>query len=302
MRAALLVLVVLAAACSAAESAPTATTIPAPTSTTTTTTITADSTVEFVGGDRPARLVLPPAWSATGESRPLVVLLHGYSASGELQDVYLGVSATGADLGYLTLTPDGTKDPLGNQFWNVSNLPGTVDDAAYLVGIIDEVVADYNADPGRVYLVGHSNGGFMANKLACEMPERIAGLAAIAGGLVVTDSECREATPVLFVQGTDDGTVPYEGGSLLGVTVLGADDTVAEWRRLGGCGPAGSERGPFDFDLLTPGDETTITAWDDCEVGVSVELWRMEGSGHVPGFRPEFRAALMTQLLGQEGP
>lgn len=295
-------LAVLAAGCAGSEAVPVG-----PTDSTTTTTIrtattatTAASSTQFIGGDRPARLVLPPSWEADGDALPLVVLLHGYSASGELQDIYLGLSSTGADLGYLTVTPNGTEDPFGNQFWNVSTRFDAVDDVSYVNGLIDEAVADYNADPARVYLVGHSNGGFMANKLACETPERIAGIAAIAGGLVVTETACAQPMRVFFIQGTDDGTVPYEGGSLLGVEVLGAEETVQRWREVGQCASTSVEEAPVDFDLLVAGAESTITRWEDCVPSVSVELWRMEGSGHVPGFRRDFAAALMSRMLNQE--
>jgi hypothetical protein len=52
--------------------------------------------------------------------------------------------------------------------------------------------------------------------------------------------------------------------------------------------------------LLVEGDETTVTVWDDCASGMAVELWRMEGSGHIPGFLPAFRTGLMRQLLDLE--
>ncbi len=256
----------------------------------------------FVGEERPARLVIPPAWEPDGARLPLVVLLHGYTATGELQDVYLGVSATGTDLGYLTLTPNGTTDPNGNQFWNATDFPNLVDDAGYLEGLIDAVIDEYDADPHQVFIVGHSNGGFMANKLACDIPDRITGIAAIAGGIFGEGTDCLAPMRVLFVQGTDDGTVPYQGGVFLGGRVLGARDTVDRWRSSGECTDTASQEGPFDFDLLVQGEETTITMWEDCAQGVSVELWSMEGSGHIPGFRTAFRTALMTRLLeGKEG-
>jgi polyhydroxybutyrate depolymerase len=298
-------LALLAAACGGSESSAVTSTSAPPTTTTTTTTrpvvVDDQPTVEFIDDERPSRLVIPPTWDPAGDPLPLVVLLHGYGASGELQDLYLGIGATGADLGYLALTPDGTRDTRGNRFWNASNLGGVVDDTAYIVGLVDAVVADYNADPNRVYLVGHSNGGFMANKIACELPERIAGIAAIAGGIFGANSDCAGPMRVIFVQGTDDGTVPYEGGAFLGSPVLGADDTVDRWRQAGACAETSSQEGPFDFDLLVEGDETTITTWTDCEPAASVELWRMEGSGHVPGFLPGFRSTIMERLLGREG-
>ena len=299
MKRALVGLAVLAAACSSTSepSVTTTTTLPP---VTTTVAARQEARVEFVDDERPARLVIPPVWEADGPQLPLVVLLHGYTATGELQDLYLGVSATGADLGYLTLTPNGTADAGGNQFWNATDFGQLVDDAGYLEGLIDLVIAGYNADPDRVYLVGHSNGGFMANKLACDIPDRIAGIAAIAGGIFGEGSDCLDPMRVIFVQGTDDGTVPYEGGVFLGGRVLGAEDTIDRWRTAGECSDTSTQRGPFDFDLLVEGDETTVTVWDDCASGMPVELWRMEGSGHIPGFLPAFRTGLMRQLLDLE--
>lgn len=300
MRVVLAALTVLAVGCGGAESSVTTTTLSPPTTTGGSPT-TGGSRVEFVDDERPARLVIPPTWQPRGAPMPVVVLLHGYGASGEIQDVYLGVSVTGADLGYLALTPDGTPDTRGNRFWNASNLDGFVDDTGYIVGLIDQVVADFNGDPDRVYLVGHSNGGFMANKVACEFSDRIAGIAAIAGGIFGTSSTCRGPVQVIVIQGTEDETVPYEGGAFLGAPVLGAEETVARWLEAGGCAAGSTQEGPFNFDLLVPGDETTVTAWNDCAAGASVELWRMEGSGHVPGFLPDFRSSVMERLLGFEG-
>jgi polyhydroxybutyrate depolymerase len=227
-----------------------------------------------------------------------VVLLHGYGASGQLQDVYLGISRSGDELGYLTMTPDGTTDPTGNRFWNVTGSTRPVDDVAYLSELISEAVSGFNVDPARVYVIGHSNGGYMAHKLACDIPDQVTAIAAIAGGIFGLGAGCEEPIPVLMIQGTEDATVPYEGGVFLGGRILGAEDTVSRWRELGRCADTVTEEGPFDFDLLVAGDETSVSAWRDCAEPVSAELWAMDGSGHIPGFRPAFRAALMERLLG----
>lgn len=267
------------------------------TTTTTTTTILAEARLEWLGGDRPARLVIPPQWTRSGSPWPLVVLLHGYGASGQLQDVYLGTSRSGDELGYLTLTPDGTTDPTGNRFWNVTGSNRPVDDVGYLSELISATVVEFNVDPTRVYVVGHSNGGYMAHKLACDIPDQVTAIAAIAGGIFGLGAGCEQPIPVIMIQGTDDATVPYEGGVFLGGRILGAEDTVARWRDLGGCADTVTGEGPFDFDLLVAGDETLVSAWRECTEPVSVELWSMEGSGHIPGFRPAFRAALMERLF-----
>jgi polyhydroxybutyrate depolymerase len=299
-RALTVLLLVAVAACSSADEQVASTAVPTtivPSSTTAT--VTAADRIETVGADRPARLVLPPSWSEDGEPLPLVVVLHGYGATGELQDLYLGVSARGADLGYATLIPDGTTDPQGNRFWNVLTVGPLVDDTTYLADLIGEAAASYNLDAGRVFLIGHSNGGFMAHKLACERPATVAGLASIAGGIIGPGEDCVEPVPVIVIQGTADSTVPYEGGAFLGVRILGAEDTVDRWVDVNVCPPEPVSAGVFDFDFVAAGDETSVSRWEDCVSGAPVELWVMEGSGHVPAFRPAFRNAVLETLLGR---
>jgi polyhydroxybutyrate depolymerase len=226
-----------------------------------------------------------------------VVVLHGYSATGSLEDLYLGVSATATDFGYLTLTPDGTTDPGGNRFWNAGGFAGAADDVAYLTALIDEVVDDYGADPDRVFLIGHSNGGFMAHRMACEVPERIAAIATLAGGILGTGEECRRPVRAIVIHGTADTTVPYEGGEVFGTPLLGAVATTERWRTANECSPADRQEGPFDFDLAVPGTETSVTVWDGCTSGATVELWTMAGSGHIPAVFLEFRGTLVERLL-----
>jgi polyhydroxybutyrate depolymerase len=43
---------------------------------------------------------------------------------------------------------------------------------AYLGAVIDDVAAHYTVDPKRFFVIGHSNGGFMAHRLACEIGGR----------------------------------------------------------------------------------------------------------------------------------
>ena len=71
----------------------------------------------------------------------------------------------------------------------------------------------YNVHPGRVYLLGHSNGGYMSYRLACDASDRITALASLAGATFKSPSKCNATEPVsvLQVHGTQDDLVPYEG-------------------------------------------------------------------------------------------
>src|SRR5262245_52793746 len=66
---------------------------------------------------RPYTKKIPAAYEA-GRSWPLLILLHGYGSNGTQQDFYFGISKIIDSKGFLFAYPEGTKDTLGNQFWN----------------------------------------------------------------------------------------------------------------------------------------------------------------------------------------
>ena len=112
---------------------------------------------------------------------PLVILLHGYSVTGFLEDAVFGLGRIADAKGFLFAYPNGTKDKGGNHFWNATdaccNFDGsTVDDVTYLDAVIDDMSARYNVDSKRVYVTGHSNGGYMAHRYACDRASRVAAM------------------------------------------------------------------------------------------------------------------------------
>ena len=50
-------------------------------------------------------------------------------------------------------------------------------DQTFIADVIDDLAQDLNIDRNRIYVTGLSNGGFMVQRLACEVPDRYAGLA-----------------------------------------------------------------------------------------------------------------------------
>ncbi|MGB7817656.1 MAG: hypothetical protein WBL35_02825 [Ornithinibacter sp.] len=92
-----------------------------------------------------------------------------------------------------------------------------VDDVGFISALTDALVREYDIDPRWVFATGLSNGAFMVNRLACDLPEKIAAVAPVARTLG-TDVECSPAVPVavMSVHGTDDPLVPFEGGPMAG--------------------------------------------------------------------------------------
>jgi polyhydroxybutyrate depolymerase len=168
-----------------------------------------------IGGDRPARVVLPKNYTSE-RAWPLLVLLHGYGINGSLEDLYLGVSARVDSLGFIEVIPEGTVDIYGHQFWN-SAPSGSgfaqVDDVAYLRALIEEAKNTYHVDHTRIVLLGHSNGAFMAYRMACEASDIVTAIGALAGSVFGGIETCTPsgAVSVLDMHGTSDTVVPYQG-------------------------------------------------------------------------------------------
>ena len=206
-----------------------------PDSTTTTSTTTAaepsDANDELIA-DRPYDVFVPTGYDAAAPT-PLVLLLHGYTASGDIQEAYFQFEPLAESRGFLYVHPDGTVDPAGQQFWNATDAccafgPDAADDVTYLMAIIEQVSAEYNVDPKAIFLAGHSNGGFMSYRMACEHADTIAGIASLAGATFADTADCTPSEPVsvLQVHGTSDETIKYDGGSIASVDYPSAPQTV----------------------------------------------------------------------------
>ena len=117
-----------------------------------------------------------------------------------------------------------------------------VDDSGFIMAILDDLIANNNADASRVYATGFSMGGFMSNRLAIEHGDRIKAIASVSGTVGI---DIQGNTPVghvsaMHIHGTADGTVGYENADFsLGtasVSVgLGAEATVEYWRSYNQC-------------------------------------------------------------------
>jgi polyhydroxybutyrate depolymerase len=249
------------------------------------------------GGDRPVTLRLPDAFDPSVE-RPLLVMIHGYQSSGIVEEAYLKLAATASERGYLYLTPDGTFNAGGVRFWN--DWPGdhdnsAVDDVGYLKQLIADVRAAYKVDAKRIYVTGHSNGGAMTHRLACELSDELAAAAVFAGDMPVSpEAVCKPTSPLHLLQfhGDKDAAVVFAGNE----KNLGAKECVAFWAAHDGC--TGTEEGtPLDLVTDLGGAETTVLRHTGC-TGGSAELWTMAGAGHVPGFTPGFRTELFDYFDG----
>lgn len=273
-----------------------------------------------VGGDRPLTVHVPSKYDP-GRPAPLLVVLHGYGSSGREHEAYFQFGAAADQRGFLSAYPDGTIDSTANRFWNATDAccdfdrSGAADDA-YLSDVIGAIEATLTVDPKRIYLLGHSNGGFMSYRMACDHADQIAAVVSLAGATFAKPADCAPSSPVgvLQIHGTLDDVITFQGGTIEGLgsgvalaAYPGALTTVGAWANYDGCGAAPSVAGEHvdvDADLSAAGAtaEASITRWTGCDAGGAVELWTMPGGSHDPNFSNAFPDAVLDFLEAHPKP
>jgi polyhydroxybutyrate depolymerase len=254
----------------------------------------------FIGIDRPAAVQIPSNYS-TETRYPLIIALHGYGGSGALLGNYIGLNDRVDSKQYILISPDGTANANGTKFWNATpaccaavaerdDNTGEnyrqIDDVAYIRSLIEEAAATYSIDTRRIGLFGHSNGGFMALRMACEASDYITSLVSLAGSTFASSASCAPAdnpVSVLAIHGDLDQTIPYDGSSLPGFLFPSALETTDRFAVQAGCDNTNPVMlNPIDMVSSVSGSETTVLSYPNCAEATKVELWTIVGGPHSP--------------------
>ncbi len=230
------------------------------------------------GGNRSYIVHLPPGHDANTPT-PLVLNFHGYGSNAGQQQFYANMDAVADTAGFIVVYPEGI-----NNAWNAfSGMVATPDDVSFTSAIIDDVNRRYKVDPTRVYACGMSNGGYMSYLLACQLDDRIAAVASVTGlaaPSTIANCNATRPVPVLQIHGTDDATVPYNGGGIGG----SVDSTINFWLVENGC-----PNTPPVIDTLpntnsTDGSFPISYRTTGCDGGTEVQLIKIVNGGHTwPG-------------------
>jgi polyhydroxybutyrate depolymerase len=191
-----------------------------------------------------------------GRRVPLVVALHFATGSGAAMERNTGLTEEAARAGFDVAYPTASA---ANRWWTPPDLPR-------LRRTIAAIERSACVDRHRLYLVGWSNGGTAAVRVACRLPGRVAAVALFAAA-VNAERSCRPArTPSLLeVHGTADPLWPYPRARAF----------VAQWAKDNDCGaPAASH----------VGSRGTLLRWTRCKDGATFEHLRVSGARHIELF------------------
>lgn len=163
--------------------------------------------------------------STDSQDKPLVIFMHGYGSNE--RDLFGIKDALSADYNYLSvrapvqLQPGSyqwfTKKPQTEEYDGV-----TVDlksSGELLSRFIKAATEKYHTQPGKVFLVGFSQGAIMSYEVALRHPEQVGGIAALSGRVLPVLRADLKANPnaqlkglaVFIGHGTADSRLPFSG-------------------------------------------------------------------------------------------
>ncbi|MFC1640221.1 alpha/beta hydrolase family esterase [Gemmatimonadota bacterium] len=240
-------------------------------------------TLQSGGVARTFGVHLPPDYETVAS--PVVILFHRTGGNG-LDMRYLTDFDVDANYyGFLAAYPDATSDWAYGCDCTTAEADG-IDDVQFVVDLLDDLDADYGINRDSVFVVGFSEGGFMAQKAVCDATDSFAGMATVAATMPVPLAESCVPTreiPVLMIHGTEDTVFPWDGALDRGLeSVLAADTTAQFWATSNGCGDR-LERQYVMRDTYYSLD-VYRDAFDACPVSGNVLLYRMDGPGAVHGW------------------
>jgi polyhydroxybutyrate depolymerase len=227
-------------------------------------TYTATYSMRVDGMTRSWEVIAPVA--ALPDSTPIIVVLSGIAASVSdevRRDGFVPYATAGlAELVY----------PVGyEKSWNAGGCCGEaaardVNDVAFLKALVPKV------DPGHehpIYLVGYSNGGRMAYRIACSAPGLFDGTAVAKA---MPDPGCVVRRPLTFLQidALDDPAVPFQPGDK-GRETPAATVEVGRLRAADEC----SER-----SVASPYPAMSLTTWNECVAGTRLQFAAYDSGGH----------------------
>jgi len=168
---------------------------------------------------------------------PLVIAFHGAKGDGEHMAGLSQFDPLSERENFIVVYPDGI-----NKEWNDGRLLGDAKakDVQFTLDLIRYFETNFRINTNKVYAVGMSNGALFSYRLACEIPNKIAGIGVVAGSMNLNlASHCSPSkpVPVIAFNGTEDTFIPYKGGNIVAKRgrVIPVEQAIGFWAKVNHC-------------------------------------------------------------------
>ena len=218
---------------------------------------------------------------------PLVLVFHGYSGTAQGIMDYSEFNMLAEEFGFAVCYPQGTLDGSNTSFFNVGyefQNNQTVDDVAFVKGLVDSLQAMYSLSEQDVFSTGMSNGGDFSYMLACQASETFKAIAPVAGMImqdIMDDCNPFKEVSILEIHGTQDN-VTYWQGDPNNNDGWGAypsiPNTISFFTNMFGLTSLSSTV----FSDIDPADGSIVNSDKYTEVGSCSQVWlyTVDGGGH----------------------
>ena len=233
-------------------------------------------------GSRTYKVYVPSGY--TGQPLPLVVMLHGCTQNPDDFAAGTRMNEVAEEHTFLVAYPGQPRSANMQRCWNwyeAGDQQREGGEPEMIAGIARQVIAEFSADPSRVYAAGLSAGGAAAAVLATTYPDLFAAVGVHSGlacgvardvpsafaamkGNGAAPGTKRHAVPTIVFHGDGDRTVhPANGDQVLAQAAPAASGTkvVREGQAPGGMA-------------------YTCTVQRDASGRAVLEQWVLHGAGH----------------------
>ncbi len=221
-------------------------------------------------------------------SLPLVIALHGGRGQPQQFAKTTGLNFEADKQNFMVVYPAGI-----DRHWNDDRDSQTLpkqEDVKFISAVIDDIQKIYNIDLQRIYATGISNGGFMTQRLACELSDRITAFASVASTMAAPlSSNCQPKSPrsIVMINSPDDRIIPWNGGTMTkgeGGTILSVPQTIDLWRTKSRCDRHPQISSPIISNAPNDGTQVKIARYGNCLGKNEISLVTIAGGGHTwPG-------------------
>jgi len=239
---------------------------------------------------------------------PVVFCFHGAGSSARHHMKITKFNKLSEEHQVITVFPDAVHfDPADRMTkqWNEGREKNTafqrnVNDVGFVLELIDWLKQHYPVDESRIYATGFSNGSAFSLRLGLECQDVFAGVGGVSGPLVKDLAEkfqWSKPMPMLFIMGTDDKLVPYDGhydSTYMIDQLLSAEKTVEFFAKSWG------DRGTNHHERVMENEEYAIVKNAYPQEEEKVVFYSIEGGGHTwPGGPLSQASSLTGKVAGQ---
>ncbi|PJZ46564.1 alpha/beta hydrolase family esterase [Leptospira brenneri] len=232
----------------------------------------------------------PKGWN--GSPIRLLVALHGRFGSGNSMIKQTKLDLLADRKGFIVVFPDGYKRSWADGRGNTPADENKINDITFIELLVKRLIAEGSVNPKEIFLVGHSNGGFMAQRLAVEKPELWKGVLSVAAQVSVFTLKRKltlKSNPVSvgIMAGTEDPIVPFSGGYVRdGGEILSVEDSILRWKEWNSCKEPANQK-TENYKEESTELKIDFIRYESCAENTKVGLIQLNGLGHSwPGETP----------------